>query len=142
MTEAPDDVLSANADAQHKLVMAHHPVWPVNGYDETPLWCVDPAQGKAFWRVLSAHGVTAYICSHIIAFDAQAHDGVLQLTTGGAGTRSGPGGFMNGPEEYHHLVQMALDVHGLRCQTLDSEGRVRERVDWRQGALLEQERLL
>jgi len=137
-----DGVLSANADAGHKLVMGHHPVWPVNGYEEAPLWCIDRREGAAFWEVLVASGVVAYICSHIIAFDAQAHGGVLQLTTGGAGTRWGPGGFMAGPEEYHHLVQIALDADGLRCQTPDCEGRVRERIDWHPGSALSKQRLL
>lgn len=125
-----DEVLTQNADARHKLVMGHHPVWPVNGYGESPLWCIVPDQGHAMWRVLVSHRVTAYLCSHIIAFDAQAHDGVLQLTTGGAGTSYGPGGFMNAPEEYHHFVQTALDDRGLRCQTIDPDGRVREQVEW------------
>ena len=140
-----EEVLTANADAVHKLVMGHHPVWPVNGYDQSPLWCIDPAEGAAFWAVLARHGVTAYVCSHVIAFDAQAHDGVLQLTTGGAGTRYGPNGFMDGPEEYHHLVQMALDAEGLICQTRDIHEQVRERVQWqpvrgRRPARLAQER--
>ena len=135
-----DGVLAQNADARHKLVMGHHPVWPVNGYDGA--WLIDPEEGKAFWRVLSARGTCAYVCSHVIAFDAQAHDGVLQLTTGGAGTNFGPGGFMDGPAEYHHVVQMALDEEGLRCATLDIEGRVREQVNWRPDAALEQMRLL
>jgi hypothetical protein len=131
-----DAVLAENADARHRLVMGHHPVWPVNGYDETPVWCIEPEQGRAFWDVLVARGVCAYVCSHIIAFDVQARAGVLQLTTGGAGTVYGPGGCMDAPDEYHHLVQMALDDEGLRGQTLDAEGRVRERFDWRPGGSL------
>jgi hypothetical protein len=34
-----DGVLAAHADARHRLVIGHHPVWPVNGYDEAPQWC-------------------------------------------------------------------------------------------------------
>ncbi|MCX5660830.1 MAG: metallophosphoesterase [Planctomycetota bacterium] len=133
-----DRVLAENADARHKLVMGHHPIWPVNGYTEAPGWCIERGQGQAMWRVLVARGVTAYLCSHIIAFDAQEHGGILQLTTGGAGTSYGPGGFMDGPAEYHHFVQAALDGQGLRCQTIDPQGRARERVEWRPGAGLVQ----
>jgi hypothetical protein len=32
--------------------------------------------------------------------------------------------------EYLHCVQPALDSEGLRCQVLDSAGRVRERLSW------------
>jgi hypothetical protein len=100
-----------------------------------------PREGRALWDVLAARAVSAYVCSHVIAFDAQAVDGVLQLTTGGAGTAYGPGGFMDGPEEYHHIVQAALDAHGLRCRTLDLEGRVREHIEWRPGGELTQTRV-
>ena len=125
-----DAVLSSNHDAAHKVVLGHHPVFPVNGYDETPLWCIEPGQGRAFWEVLVRHGVLAYLCSHIIAFDAQVHEGVLQVTTGGAGTGYGPNGFMPGPVEYHHAVQGAIDARGFRYQVLDTDGRVREWLDW------------
>jgi hypothetical protein len=60
----------------------------------------------------------------------QAHDGVLQITTGGAGTNYGPGGFMPGQTEYLHAVQAAVDSQGLRYQVLDTEGKVREWLDW------------
>ncbi|MBI2191455.1 MAG: metallophosphoesterase [Planctomycetes bacterium] len=125
-----DETLGSNADAAWKIVLGHHPLWPVNGYDEYPLWRVVPGQAMPFWDVLVRHGVLAYLCSHIIAFDVQAHRGVLQVATGGAGTLYGPGGFMPGPIEYLHTVQAALDARGLRYQVLDREGRVRERLDW------------
>lgn len=136
-----DRVLTANRDARHKLVMGHYPVWPVNGYEESPLWRVVPDEGAAMWRVLVRHAATAYICSHVIAFDAQEHEGVLQLTTGGAGTSYGPGGFMDGPAEYHHFVQVALDADGMRCETRDTQGKTRERVHWKPGSPLRQERI-
>ena len=70
--------------------------------------------------------VLAYLCSHVIAFDVQEHNDVLQICSGGAGTSCGPGGFM-GEGEYHHFVQAALDAHDFRLQTIDPAGRVRER---------------
>ena len=125
-----DQVLVENADTQYKLVLGHYPVFPVNGYDETPHWCVDPDQGRAFWNVLVRNNVIAYLCSHIIAFDVQTHEGVLQVMTGGAGTEYGPDGFMPGPIEYHHTVQAALDAEGFRYQVLDTEGKARESLAW------------
>ena len=121
-----DRVLNEHADARFKLVAGHYPVFGVNGYDEAPLWRIAPDQGRALWSLLVRHRVLAYLCSHVIAFDAQEHDGVLQICSGGAGTSYGPGGFM-GAGEYHHAVQAAVDATGLQYQTLDLEGNVRER---------------
>src|ERR1019366_3088061 len=67
---------------------------------------------------------------HVIAFDVQVHDGVLQITTGGAGTVFGPGGFMPGQTEYLHVVQAAIDPQGFRYQVLDTDGTSREWLDW------------
>ncbi len=125
-----DRVLAAHAEARWKLVFGHYPAHPVNGYARYPLWRIVPDQARAFWDVLVRRGVFAYLCSHIIAFDAQAHDGVLQVCSGGAGTNYGPGGFMPGPEEYLHAVQAALDGRGLRYRTLDASGTPREWLSW------------
>ena len=122
-----EGVIEEHGDARHKLVGGHYPVFPVNGYDEAPTWRVVPDEGREFWSVLARYGVIAYLCSHVIAFDAQERDGVLQICSGGAGTSYGPGGFM-GECEYHHAVQAVVDMDGFRLQTLDLEGRVRERL--------------
>ena len=71
-------------------------------------------------------GVSAYVCSHILAFDVQVHRGVLQLCTAGAGTAHR----MPDGVEYLHCVQAALDAGGLRCQVLDTAGEVREAFAW------------
>jgi hypothetical protein len=85
------------------------------------------------WDVLTQHGVEAYICSHVIAFDVQVHRGVLQITSGGAGTIYGPGGAMPCPPEYHHFVDLAADDLGLRLQTRDIMGSLREWLVWPPG---------
>ncbi len=125
-----DEILTAHADARHKLVIGHHPIHPVNGYDEYPRWRVPPEEGARFWDTLVRHGVLAYACSHIIAFDTQAHRGVLQITTGGAGTEWGPGGGMPRPPEYLHFVQVAVDDRGLALQTRDPAGALRDWLAW------------
>jgi hypothetical protein len=129
-TEWLDSVLTQHRDARFKFAAAHVPAYPVNGYTRYPLWRIVPAEADRFWAVLVKHRVLAYLCSHIIAYDVQARDGVLQLTTGGAGTNHGPGGFMPGTTEYLHLVQAAVDARGLRLQVLDAEGSVREKLAW------------
>lgn len=124
-----DKVLAENRDARFKLVLGHTPVFPINGY-RARIWNMSPEFGEPFWEVLVRHEVDAYLCSHVIAFDAQVHRNVLQITTGGAGTNAGPGGCMPAPVEYHHLVQLALDDGELRAQVLDMEGQRREGFTW------------
>ncbi len=123
-------VLTANEDAAHKLVFGHHPIHPVNGYRQAPKWCVPADEGARVWNALLRHRVLAYICSHIIAFDVQVHHGVLQITSGGAGTVYGPGGAMPCPPEYNHFVQLAVDGLGLRLQARDAAGGLREWLAW------------
>lgn len=121
-----EGVLRDHADARHKLVLGHHPAHPVNGFSGPYARDLAPECAGAFWDVLVRHGVLAYLCSHILAFDVQVHRGVLQVTTAGAGTAHRmPEGI-----EYLHLVQAALDAEGLRYQVLDTGGVVRERLDW------------
>lgn len=121
------DVLSQNQDATHKLVVGHHPVFSVNGFSGPCQRDVAALCGAEFWRILVQHGVRAYLCSHILAFDVRMHQGVLQICTAGAGTAH------RMPEgvEYLHCVQVALDDDGLRYQVLDTGGNIRETLDWR-----------
>src|SRR6476619_2131022 len=93
-------------------------------------WHILPDNGRAFWDVLKRHDVLAYVCSHIIAYDVQVHHGVLQVCTAGAGTNWGPDGAMPGATEYLHLLQGALDEGGLRYQVIDSNGSLREWLQW------------
>lgn len=121
-----DATLAAHADARYKLVLGHHPVWAVNGYWGDRQRVISAEYRNPFWQTLVRHGVLAYLCSHIMAFDVQVHAGVLQILTAGAGTQP----LMPESAEYLHCVQMALDGDGLRYQVLDTAGRVREALAW------------
>ena len=121
-----NETLARHAGARYKLVFGHHPVFPVNGFSGVYQRQVEPESGLRFWNVLVRHGVTAYLCSHMLAFDVQVHDGVLQIMTAGAGTAP----LMPAGIEYHHCLQAALDAGGLRYQVLDTAGRVREWLHW------------
>lgn len=118
--------LENHADARHKIVLGHHPVFPVNGYSGTYQREIGHEYSERFWDILVRADVFAYVCSHILAFDVQVKRGVLQICTAGAGTAH------RMPEgvEYLHCVQAALDEDGLRYQVLDTEGSVRERLQW------------
>ncbi len=125
-TDWLERVLRDNGDARWTFVVGHHPVFPVNGYRGDYQRTVGPEYRDRFWRLMSDNGVTAYLCSHILAFDVQVHAGVLQITTAGAGTAHRmPEGI-----EYLHCVQAAIDRTGLRYQVLDKEARVREQLNW------------
>lgn len=121
-----DAVLHQHADARTKLVVGHHPAFPVNGFAGAYERDIGPEHAGSFWNVLVSHNVLAYLCSHILAFDIQVHRGVLQLCTAGAGT------LHRMPEkfEYLHCTQLAIDSAGLRCQVLDTKGAVREAFHW------------
>ena len=120
------DVLRQNSDASYKLVIGHHPVFPVNGFSGAYQREVGPDCGTAFWDTLVNGGAIAYLCSHILAFDVQVHRGVLQVCTAGAGTAHRmPEGI-----EYLHCVQAAIDAEGLRYQVIDADGRIREQLSW------------
>ncbi len=125
-TEWLAEVLNSNADARWKFVAGHHPVFPVNGYSGPYQRTIGDEYAAPFRDLLVRHDVTAYLCSHILAFDVQVHRGVLQITTGGAGTAHlSPREF-----EYHHFVQACVDGNGLRYQVVDEAGVVRERLNW------------
>ena len=125
-----DEVLAMNRDADYKFVAGHYPVYPVNGYLENPRWCFKPDERKGFWDTLVRHGVDAYLCSHIIAFDTQIHQGIPQICSGGAGTTYGYRGMMPGTTEYYHATQIAVDKKGLRYQVLDVHDKMRESLSW------------
>ncbi|WP_027315579.1 metallophosphoesterase family protein [Microvirga flocculans] len=125
-TEWLESVLRQHADARHKLVLGHHPVYPVNGFSGPYQREISPEHAGRFWDILVEADVLAYLCSHILAFDVQVHRGVLQICTAGAGTAHRmPEGI-----EYLHCVQAALDDHGLRYHVLDTDGVARERLEW------------
>lgn len=118
--------LRNHRDARHKLVLGHHPVFPINGFTGTYQREIGHEYARPFWDILVNENVLAYLCSHILAFDVQAHRGVLQICTAGAGTAH------RMPEgvEYLHCIQAALDEQGLRYQVLDVDGVVREKLEW------------
>lgn len=120
------ETLARHADARHKLVVGHHPVHPINGFSGRYQREIGPEHASEFWAILVSAGVLAYVCGHILAFDVQVQQGVLQICTAGAGTAHR----MPDDVEYLHCVQAALDSEGLRYQVLDEIGRVRERLQW------------
>ncbi len=120
------EVLENHSNIRDKIIFGHHPVFPVNGFSGAHQREINREDGQRFWRLLVKHGVLAYFCSHILAFDVQVHRGVLQVLTAGAGTS----GRMPEQFEYLHTVQAAVDSLGLRYQVLDESGQRREELSW------------
>jgi len=125
-TEWLASVLDEHADARYRFVVGHHPAFPVNGFAGEHQREINRAEAEAFWQILVEHRVTAYLCSHILAFDVQVHRGVLQIVSGGAATPH----HMPADVEYLHAVQAAIDPSGFRYQVIDQAGSVRERLSW------------
>lgn len=125
-TDWLDATLAAQADARVKLVIGHHPLFPVNGFAGAFQRDIGPPHAEAFRATLRRHGVFGYLCSHILAFDIQVHDGILQVCTAGAGTAHR----MPEDVEYLHCLTAAIDAQGLRYRVLDTEGTVREALSW------------
>jgi hypothetical protein len=72
-----ETALEKHRDAPFKLVMGHHPIFTVNGFAGDYQRDICHEHGEHLHELMVQHGVTAYLCSHILAFDAQVHDGVL-----------------------------------------------------------------
>ncbi len=117
-------ILSEHASVPYKFVFGHQPVFAVNGCSGEFMRELAPEVGRRFWDTLVRHRVVGYICSHLLAFDVQVHQGVLQVLSAGAGTAHLL------PNEYFHCVQMAIDTDAFRYQVLDSTGIVREWLAW------------
>lgn len=125
-TEWLQATLKSHADAKYKIVLGHHPVFPVNGFSGTYQREIGHEYAERFWSILVGADVLAYVCSHILAYDVQVHNGVLQICTAGAGTAHR----MPEEVEYLHCIQAALDEDGLRYQVLDRDGMAREQLRW------------
>ena len=125
-TEWLQKTLCQHADAKYKIVVGHHPVFPVNGFSGEFQREIGHEHAETFWNILVEANTLAYVCSHILAYDVQVHRGVLQICTAGAGTAH------RMPEgvEYLHCIQAALDDNGLRYQVLDANGVIREQLHW------------
>ena len=125
-TQWLEDVLTKHSDYKFKIVIGHHPIFSANGFKGDFQREVESENGRCFWDILKKHNVFAYICSHILAFDVQLHEGVMQLLTAGAGTSHR----MPEENEYLHLVQAAIDKSGICYQVIDQNGHRKEWLKW------------
>ena len=115
-----DQILAKYAAYPFKFVMGHHPIFPVASKQSPYGLTVEPENGKAFWRLLKNYNVFAYLCSHILTYDVQVHNGILQLLSGGAGRT----------RKFLHLIQAAMDSEGIRYQVLNGDGEMTQGVIW------------
>lgn len=89
-TEWLDAVLTRYRNKPYKIVASHFPVFPVNGYDRhAPYphasWIIDPEDTAPLWDLFVTHGVRAYLCAHVCAFDFQIHRNIPQICSAGRG---------------------------------------------------------
>lgn len=120
-----DAALARHADARFKFVASHYPVFSVNGF-RPPCWRVCAEDAAPLWKTLVKHGISAYLCAHVIAFDVQIHEGIPQICSGGGGYS-----LLYPPQtEYNHAAQLAVDPRGLAWQAIDTTGTTREQGSW------------
>ena len=120
-----DEVLGENNDAKIKLVFGHHPAHHVNGYSITG-WRIWEEYAQPFWEVLVKHQVKAYICAHIIAFDVQVHQNILQITSAGAGFPS----LYPKQTEYLHYTKAFVNRTQFSLQTITLDGNVKDKFTY------------
>lgn len=124
-TEWLNGILSKD-NSKYKFVIGHHPIFPTNGFSGDFQRTVEIENGKKFWNVLKENKVFGYVCSHLLAYDVQVHNGVLQIMTAGAGTQ-----YRMPPEtEYHHYLNCVINKDGLAYSVIDESGATREKLAW------------
>jgi hypothetical protein len=85
-----DLAAAAARSPRYVFVIGHEPAWVLPDADrgtarhEGGSLDAHPANRDAFWDLLRAHGVTAYLCGHTHRTSAAEIGGVLQLDTGHA----------------------------------------------------------
>ena len=119
------EVLHRHADARHKLVLGHHPVFPINGFSGAYQREIGPEHAADFWPRSSRPCVLAYVQPHPRLRRAGPSRSYCRSALPARERR-----IACPRHRYLHCVQGALDAEGVRYQVLDTEGRVRERLSW------------
>ena len=115
-----EKVLSDHKELKYKFVVGHHPVHQVGTMISDYELTIHSKNGIDVWDIFKKHKVFAYLCGHILDYDVQIHDGILQIVSGGAG-RS---------RRYLHLIQAAVDERGLRYQVLNVNKKQDHWFEW------------
>jgi hypothetical protein len=80
----------AGTEKEHIFVVGHEPAYPQPDMDTGDLRHVgssldrDPPSRDAFWELLKAHNVVAYLCAHTHCYSHYNKDGVWQIDVGRA----------------------------------------------------------
>ncbi|MCU0607829.1 MAG: metallophosphoesterase [Candidatus Edwardsbacteria bacterium] len=122
--------------AVHKFVIGHAEAWPPSNSSNSSLeW--NPSDRDAFWQVMTAHGVAAYVCGHIHLWNrdyfvasgygnAPAVTTTRQVVCGGAG-----GGLVSGyGGKFYHFVVWDIDGATVSARVIDSYGAQRDSFGW------------
>ena len=76
-------ILEANKDADHKLVLGHTPILgPVRKWSSSGLM-IEEGQNSAFWQTMKTYQVDAYLCGEVHAITCSERDGIMQIAHGG-----------------------------------------------------------
>lgn len=76
-------VLEANRDAQHTIVMGHAPcLGPVRKWSSSGLMIIEGRESP-LWKMMADYGVDLYLCGEVHAMTCTERDGVQQIAHGG-----------------------------------------------------------
>jgi len=108
--EELDRILRAMPAPRRTVLFLHHPIWAPPDHEEKPLPADDPTTTRL--REILVREQATVFSSHWHGFDAATHAGVLQIVTGGAGSRLEYDGT-------YHYVWVEIDGAGLRTEKVD-----------------------
>ena len=78
-----EQVLEANRDAEHIIVMGHTPILgPVRKWSSSGLMLAGDHQSP-LWQTMKRYGVDVYLCGEVHAITCTQRDGIMQIAHGG-----------------------------------------------------------
>ena len=115
--------LTANKDADHRVVMGHVPILPGWRWRSSSRFSLPQGADSPLWQLMSKHEVDLYLCGEVHDISLQQNNGVLQVVHG-----SQPS---NVPE-FNYMVVEVFPSHlvlTLKAITTVREGPVGKNLD-------------
>ena len=105
------------------LVISHDPAYPAGPHVGNSLDAY-PTERDAFWKLLVANNVTAFIAGHEHLYNKSIRNGVYQLIIGTSGSYpySGWGG------DFYHFASFEVTQQAMTVQIIDESGKERDKI--------------
>ncbi|MBS3794260.1 MAG: metallophosphoesterase family protein [Candidatus Thorarchaeota archaeon] len=108
-----------NTDKEVKFVMGHQPMYPVSAIGSS--LDRNRTERNRLQNLLEEHNVTAYLAGHDHVFQRLTVNGVLHVTTAGAGPKlySTPWG-----GDFHHYTRWNVSETEIQIESINTDGEV------------------